>query len=345
MTLQMAFIFLVWWTQTVGLSGVNGLLCSTSNVSEEELAEKENFPKALARDILVANKHAGKDAMVVDKLENRTDELPEYMLTQIKNAAASGMSGKELLENSINGQTENYEKALNLQVSTLNSDTTATLSDYEAVLGTTEGIAHQAELVAAYLRLGTTAEIVAAIQNFETNTVGTNGNTNEISDYTTLYNTILSVKNRNGSTDSLTTDEINTLTSIAGTTNAAQVNARLLLEIATDTRTYVEPLPVWVAQPAMRKAKKVEKVRNETPFISVLPNPAKEYVTIQFSKSITQGNIKIYNTEGKQVFESKITENTNYSLTIPVMEWANGIYTYIITNTEDLYSGKIIILK
>jgi hypothetical protein len=38
-------------------------------------------------------------------------------------------------------------------------------------LATTKSITHQAELVEAYLRLGTTAEITDAIQNFETNAV------------------------------------------------------------------------------------------------------------------------------------------------------------------------------
>ncbi|MEY4928143.1 MAG: hypothetical protein RI894_2581, partial [Bacteroidota bacterium] len=80
------------------------LLSKSPYLSEEalqELAEKENFPPALIRDIMVANKHAGKDASVVDKLENRDNELPEYMLEQIKTAAASGASAKEILEATI----------------------------------------------------------------------------------------------------------------------------------------------------------------------------------------------------------------------------------------------------
>jgi hypothetical protein len=80
--------------------------------------------------------------------------------------------------------------------------------------------------------------------------------------------------------------------------------------------------------------------------IKVYPNPAQNYVTIQFSKPITQGNIKIYNTEGKLIFENKISDNTSYSLTIPVMEWANGVYFLIINDVNGMTTRhKVVVLR
>jgi hypothetical protein len=268
------------------------------------------------------------------------------MLLQIKNAAESGLSGKELLENNINTQTENYEKAINLQVTALNADTTATISDYEAVLATTESIMHRTELVEVYLRLGSNADIATAIQNFETNTTQTNAQTTEIADYMTLYHTFLSIKTRNGSTDSLTTAEINTLTNIAGNANPAQVKARIILEMNTGERTYIEPLPVWIAQPAMRKAKKVEKVKNITPFATVYPNPAKEYINFEFVNPIQEKAIlRISDTEGKLIHTYTIAENKNI-YTLPVNTWTNGLYFYQInTNNALIEKGKFEVIK
>ncbi|MEY4926916.1 MAG: hypothetical protein RI894_1352, partial [Bacteroidota bacterium] len=91
------------------------LMAKTPYLSEEvlqALAEKENFPPALLRDILVANKHAGKSREVWEKLENRSTPLPEYMIQQIKDAAESGMSGKEYLEMQIANQETRFQAAL-----------------------------------------------------------------------------------------------------------------------------------------------------------------------------------------------------------------------------------------
>jgi hypothetical protein len=322
------------------------LMAKSPYISEEvlaELAEKENFPKTLIRDIMVANKHAGKDTEVMMKLENRSDELPEYMLTQIKNAAASGMSGKELLEANIVVQNTAYHNTINAQIALLRKDSTATLNDYGTVLATAEGTANQALLTELYLQHGSIADATTAVANFET-AVENDETAETFSDYKTLYTTLLSIKTRNGNIDSLTTDEFATLTALAGSANLPQTQARILLESLNNERTYTEPIPVWIAPPALRKAKKQVKVNN-APFVNVLPNPAQNYVTIQFQTTLDKASISVYNTDGKQIAVVPIN-STDYSITLLTQEWTNGVYNYQITSLNDqIYKGKIVILK
>jgi parallel beta-helix repeat protein len=325
------------------------LMAKSPYLSEEvlaELAEKENFPKTLIRDIMVANKHAGKISEVMTKLESRNDELPEYMLLQIKNAAASGMSGKELLEANITLQEEAYYKAVNTQVTLLRNGESANLSDYETVLGSAEGTTNQALLTELYLQYGSNTNATNAIQNFQNNAALAGETSEVINDYTTLYTTLLSIKNRNGNLDSLSNNELAALTTLAGSTNQAQTKARILLESASDSRTYTEPIPVWITPSALRKAKKTEKIHNNVPFTTVFPNPATDYINFEFVNTIQEkATLRIYSTEGKLIHTYPITENKN-SYLLPTNTWANGLYFYQI-NTDDglIEKGKFEVMK
>ncbi|MEY4925647.1 MAG: hypothetical protein RI894_83, partial [Bacteroidota bacterium] len=101
-------------------------------VSEEvlaELAEKQNFPPALLRDILVANTHGTKNVAVWQKLLERSIPLPEYMLQQISDASQTGISAKEYLDGQISVYIERYEQIVNQQLAVLESDTTGNVTE------------------------------------------------------------------------------------------------------------------------------------------------------------------------------------------------------------------------
>ena len=79
---------------------------------------------------------------------------------------------------------------------------------------------------------------------------------------------------------------------------------------------------------------------NENTF-SVFPNPTSDAVTFQFSSEIQSRTLIIYDASGKEV---RREETNQASLTISVREYAEGIYFYMIADSESsIISGKFII--
>lgn len=151
-----------------------------------------------------------------------------------------------------------------------------------------------------------------------------------------------SIKTRNGNIDSLTTNEITALASIQGNDNFAQVQARLLLEQG-NIRTYQEPIPIHTPNMQLRKAPKATK-SNSSDAISILPNPASDYTTLQSDIILENATIAVHDMTGKLVYQN-IIQNA-YSATFSVKDWANGIYTYHITNDNTtIAQGKFSVLK
>lgn len=83
------------------------------------------------------------------------------------------------------------------------------------------------------------------------------------------------------------------------------------------------------------------KIKEETESISISPNPAKQYVKIEFPDE-TARNIKILNASGKLV--KQIQENKEKSLSLNIEGYAIGIY-YISINNGDKQTTKTLVIK
>ena len=79
--------------------------------------------------------------------------------------------------------------------------------------------------------------------------------------------------------------------------------------------------------------------------ISIFPNPAKEYITIDlrnYEKEIA--SISIINIAGQEMYNEHATESNSFLKTIPVQNWTNGIYTLLIENYNGSTSVKRLII-
>ena len=80
----------------------------------------------------------------------------------------------------------------------------------------------------------------------------------------------------------------------------------------------------------------------ESTGIRVFPNPAKEHVSFEFTKSITDGSLNIYDASGKLV-RSVLLQNT-YEAEFNVANLSQGIYTYRVSEVDQSpITGKLII--
>ncbi|MGB1041059.1 MAG: T9SS type A sorting domain-containing protein, partial [Flavobacteriales bacterium] len=75
---------------------------------------------------------------------------------------------------------------------------------------------------------------------------------------------------------------------------------------------------------------------------NVYPNPAVDKVTISIKGSKEGGNIKIYNTTGKLVYEDKLGKEQS-EISIDISNMASGVYTIMMQNGSVISSKKLII--
>jgi|YNPMSStandDraft_1061717.scaffolds.fasta_scaffold00925_8 hypothetical protein len=77
-------------------------------------------------------------------------------------------------------------------------------------------------------------------------------------------------------------------------------------------------------------------------YIKIFPNPANNYLQINFEKAIQDANISLYNTIGQKVLQAN---NINNNIIINVKNIPEGLYMIKINiKGETEYSQKILIL-
>lgn len=79
-------------------------------------------------------------------------------------------------------------------------------------------------------------------------------------------------------------------------------------------------------------------VSNESKDFNVYPNPANDFITIQFPYSIENASISVYNSLGQNVIENKLS-NENSKISLEELE--SGVYIYKIEANNFSKTGKI----
>jgi len=75
---------------------------------------------------------------------------------------------------------------------------------------------------------------------------------------------------------------------------------------------------------------------------SIIPNPAKDYATISFSKTVDNGTIAVYDMTGKQVIKQSLNGNT-YKLNTQSLK--SGLYVIKVKTATGNYNQELIINK
>lgn len=77
---------------------------------------------------------------------------------------------------------------------------------------------------------------------------------------------------------------------------------------------------------------------------SIVPNPAKDFATISFSKAVEKATIAVYETSGKQISTQSISGRTSaYKLNTQSLK--SGLYVLKVITATDSYNEKLIIEK
>jgi Secretion system C-terminal sorting domain len=336
------------------------LMQKSPYLSEEilkALAEKQNFPESMLRDIMIANSHAAKYAEVLEKLEERPT-LPEYMLDQIKAAAENGVSAKEYLEARIAAQQIRFTNAVKAHLLDLRSDANATNTDFITVLDGIKQPTYRYQYINYLLASGQTAAAQTALSGIA-NYCNINEKEAEIyTDYPALYSVLFALKEGNRSIESLSPAEKSSLKVIAGNGNNAQAIAKCILQHSGTMQAaageaigslisregWGEAEPVYIPSTAnLRKKQKAGKTSFVQNTLSVFPNPANDHTTLSYTLTALESDtrLEIIDAAGRLVSSQPI-KTAQDQVVLNTSAWANGIYICrIASKGYTLFSQKL----
>lgn len=75
--------------------------------------------------------------------------------------------------------------------------------------------------------------------------------------------------------------------------------------------------------------------------ISIYPNPAQDFVSIDIPSNYTQAQLNIYNLTGQLVAQKRIQSNQN----IPITELGNGMYIFVVQGGDKVWRERVVVAK
>ncbi len=313
----------------------------SENVLEELGGQEYAFANTMIRDVMIANPHAAKSEKIMEKLGERVNSLPEYMLNQIRHG-----------ENIIS-QFENYKAELLNKKITLNKMVT----QYQKSLINKDSTDNSNEILNVYSQLDdpmfkiTWAKILIGEGNFETalDILSDAFNLADEKDkpyfqaIQEFYINYTQWLTEGQSIDSLGNDAILWLKNIPAD-HPAYPMAITLLSI-NDPIVYQESL--LLPEPGqLKSAKTTDYLENKQFEFLAYPNPANQQVTIMYDfNSYTDLSFQVSDITGRVVFREKLQSNCSAFL-LDVSLFQNGLYyCSIITGRSTLETIPLNIIR
>ena len=329
------------WQKYMDLMSKAGYVSET--VLKEVSAKETGFTDAMIRDILVANPHAAKSKEVEQKLDERSNPLPEYMKDQIK-GGKSQTSSKELLQMQKDGYKRQHDQAVASLYRTLlqDEDPMSKVPTLVSVLSGTGDIRFDYDLVELYDATDQ-AQLADALLGVMDVNHDLDGKQQAAYDRYVSYRAMIKDWEANGKDlMALDASDIAILESYIDNFDRTSGKAMGLLELngaLNIVRPVVEP-NVGVSRLA---APQDEDIDAEG-LLEVFPNPAKEFFTLRYrvDRAFRNAQAVIIDVSGKVVH--RITIVSQEDELIVSKSLPSGTYHIkLLVNNEPYRSISLII--
>ncbi len=308
---------------------------------------KENvLPNAMIRDVLVANPQSAKSSEILDKVDERIDPMPDEMMDDILDGA-NIQGGLEILESSLAIHKTNKYKSLHKLESYYKLDTIDIHGSTDSLISlwskeTVPEILYKLSFVYLYNNDSTncfeTLNSIPQLANLSENQMA------EYNDYSALLDILWSIKQYANGLDSNKTEQLMDLSSGNEKLNCL---ARNVL-VANGIINYSEPIVLAnELKLSQEKPIKPKNISQKNSYLSIFPNPAKDYIIVSYDLMEKQGNasIKISTLDGKPCLSNDLTGLVNQTV-IPLSNLAPGTYCLqLLINGEVAESVKILIFN
>lgn len=319
----------------------------TDTVMIEAVNKEDVLNPVMIKEVLVANPQSAKSDEVMDELDTRMNPLPEYMIAEIE-AGADSLGDKELMEAS--KSHFNHQRSINLNMLKLfytfdtlgigNADSLLVL------LQNKNSIAAKYELAFEHIKRGEFSLAAAVINNIPNMFVLNDDQNNTHQLYLALWPVIIDMHQNNKSLFDLDSLQLDLIDSIAmDSTCMPGILARNML-VFDGILYYTEPylLPDSSLKAISNTDNPVSQLALP-PRFKVYPNPAGDYITIEYylMQEGCNGYIVLNDNLGKTVNIIPVSAEMN-SVVVSTSELSNGIYYVgLQCNNYQIETEKVII--
>lgn len=321
------------------LSLYDDLINASPYLSDTALVEagkkEEVLNSALIRDIMVANPHAAKSPEVIAALEQRTEQLPEELLDEIK-------AGKEQI--SARQRLELIKSDRMADLAATRSELLQAYQEEHNIDSLRWALDQFPEPLSGYQKAwtyfdeGNTGNGLTALQNLDIETVPAHHRSNQPG-YVMLAGILDHLATDSSYVLSEDTTAIVALLTLATNSNSAGASARDLLS-AYRIITY-EPsvtLPDTSLKSSFVVNKPKTKGKSSQAMLHVFPNPADNYIVIAYQLE-KEGEFSIVSQDGRIVHSQIINPGQN-QVVIRVNYLTSGIYVARMVEGKKVRSTK-----
>jgi len=309
--------------------------------------EKENvLPNAMIRDVLTANPQAAKSVTVLQTLDARNNQMPDYMMAEILQGR-NVLGGKEVIEQKVVHHKTNYTRALCKIEGYYQSDTInmAASKDSLVELWNNQSLPESKyKLAFQYLSMNDSAGLFNTLNNIPVEFELTPQEDNIYDLYTDIFDLLWQIQN-----DSIGLDSTRVTSLFNISENYKTAPGALAMNILINRGEIIYNEPVYF--PDYFKAVAADDAGLNSPdkerLLHIFPNPAGDYCMIEYDLSLFDGESNITITD---LYDRKLLsfnpENTHTQKTISLAGFSAGIYFVNLTvNGKREESVKLIVAK
>ena len=310
------------------------------------IENEDGLPPSMLTQVLVANPHSAKSPELLDIIDNREIPLTEYMKTQIL-LGKNRTSAKEITEANLSYYLAQRELAYDKIERIYKNDTLHPWAQDSlfALLGNRHNLQSKYELVFYKIANNQIEDALALMNNISNNFVMDENQGEEYADYITLVNIYTSLKQNDKTWKDMNNMQKQALQSLAGKQrNCADIYAVNILRL-TDSLQYEEPIILpgegdlifaignHPQQQQQSEQLLINSIGNTTTTFNVYPNPAKDFIMVEYSltEDINNACIEIVDLTGKKIKHIVLSSNQK-QLVIDSKGMKNGIYYLYLTN-------------
>jgi len=317
----------------------------TSDIVLEEVSKKEiGFNKAMIRNILRQHPQAAKSAQIQENLDDRINQLPQFMRNQI-NQGLNIIGAKEQMELNAASHKKERDQAISKAVQLLASDILNRSTEMIDFLSNTGEISFEyrlAEIHDARSETEIADNILDGISTWELSEKAASDH----SDYMSFRTLIQDWETEGKALNALEEGDIELLHQYAVKPNITAIKAISLLEL-NDIFEYFEPVYFPEEEPQLRLIQSsVENTIDENSLI-IYPNPAQDYIIIDYQIAEFTDNLSLIISDiAGRVIYNNVLDNEQDEIILPTNEYPNGSYFCTLkSNDQTFITKKIMLVK
>jgi hypothetical protein len=316
----------------------NELMNNSPNLSEtvvESSVEKETvLPNAMIRDVMVANPHTSKSDELLNKLDERSNPMPDYMKAQILEGRDL-MNMKQELEANLATHKLIKSRAFNELTRYFLSDSVNPQESLDSLIQLYEednSLASKYRLALLKLDQGESAEGEDILESLPVQYGIEGAELSEHQQMETFYEIVSGIASSGRTLLEVDNSEVQQLSVLESDgTGLAAMYARNIL-ISLGAINYDEPIQLPDPFKSSKAIEEYEKLISAKPpqMLEVYPNPSKDFVIIGYTSGAEgaipmEGIIEIQDVSGK-VIQSISLKSQKDQVTVITKDWKSGIY-------------------